>query len=398
MKSILLAVVFILQLAAERSFAASTAVRAKKIEDLQQRISELEKKQSELSDWYNNFYVLGKSRVSSALKNKISLGGYFETGIINIYGEDTENQLSAYSHDLGINISAEFSESARFVTQALTIVNIPFRNQHNNSQLTPSTRKYAGLVFGSLVAQGYFEYSFSDFFNIQSGIGYAPFGIAHQQRELFLFHARGGPQFINADGYGIAIISALWMGLHTYGLLPLAEKTAGYNLYSFTPGSNVKTLGVGGRLWWAVSEMITTGISAQYGNRETGSFLAQGFDIDIKYKNFGLISEYGLVNSSGDAGDLEAYYIEPYYKFRENKWLFYLSAEYLHEPGRRDSATRFLDAFEKKFFGAGVNWLPISNAKLRLGYLKHIYLNEPDNVGALEKDYDAVEFSTAIAF
>lgn len=398
MRSVFLAIVFIAQLTAERSFAISASARTKKIEDLQQRINELEKKQSEFSDWYNNFYVLGKSRISPFLKNKISLGGYFETGIINIYGHDTENQLSAYSHDLGINISAEFSEKARFVAQTLTIVSIPFQNPHNNALLTPSTRKYSGLVFGSLVAQGYFEYSFNDTFNIQSGIGYAPFGIAHQQREPFLFHARGGPQFINADGYDIALISPLWMGLHAYGLLPLTKKTVGYSLYSFTPGSNVKTLGFGGRLWWALSESVTTGISAQYGEREVGSFLAQGFDIDVKHKNFGLIAEYGLVNSSGDAGDLEAYYVEPYYKFYENKWLVYLSAEYLHEPGRRNPATRLLDAFEKKFFGAGVNWLPISNAKLRLGYLKHIYLHEPDNVGNLEKDYDAVEFSTAIAF
>ncbi len=398
MRVVVFAVIMIIQLLAEKSFSAPTSARVKKIEELQQRIYELEKKQNEFDDWYNNFYVLGKSRLVPFLGHKISLGGYFETGIINIYGKDTENQLSAYSHDLGINLSAEFSEQVRFVTQTLTIVNIPFQNPHNNPQLTPNRREYLGLVYGSLVAQGYVEFSASDFFKIQSGIGYAPFGIAHQQREPFLFHARGGPQFINPDGYDIAPIVALWMGLHVSGLLPLSKSTAGYNLYSFTPGSNVKTLGIGGRLWWAPNEFVTTGISVQYGDREAGSFLSQGFDIDIKYKNFGFISEYGLVNSSGNAGDLEAYYIEPYYKFNENKWLVYLSAEYLHEPGRRDAVTRLLDPFEKKFFGGGVNWLPISNAKLRLGYLKHIYLHEPDNIGAPEKDYDAVEFSAAIAY
>ena len=398
MRSIVLAVVLIMQISAEQIFAATDSARTKKIEELRQRINELEKKQNDFDDWYNNFYVLKKTRVAPFLNNKISLGGYFETGIINIYGEDTENQLSAYSHDLGINISAEFSEVSRFVAQTLTIVNIPFQNPHNNPDLTPSRRKYSGLVFGSLVAQGFYEYSANDFFKIQSGIGYVPFGIAHQQREPFLFHIRGGPQFINPDGTDITVISALWMGIHISGLLPLAKNTAGYNVYSFTPGSNVKTLGVGGRLWWAANDMVTTGVSAQYGEREFGSFLAHGLDVDLKYKNLGLIAEYGLVNSSGEAGDLEAYYVEPYYKFNENKWLVYITAEYLHEPGRRDPATRLLDPFEKRFFGGGVNWFPISNAKLRLGYLKHIYLNEQKNAGVPDKDYDTVEFSTAMAF
>lgn len=395
----LLAVILVIQILAKQSFAQSAATeRRQKIEDLQKRIYELEKKQTEYDEWYINFYNLGKGSVSPFLGNKLALGGFFETGLINIFGPDTENQIAAQSHILGLNISADYTDKIRFVTQTLTFMNIPLVNPNNNPNLVPAQRKYSGFYSGALVAQGYFEYAYSDFFNIQTGIGYIPFGIAYQQREPYLFHPRKGPQLINNDdGFNIAIVSALWIGVHLYGMLPIGKNNFGYNLYTLTPGSNVASLGGGGRFWWNPNEVLKMGVSLQYAERQIGSYVAKGADIEIKYDNLGFIGEYAINESTGDIPDSEFYYIEPHINSLDGKWIFYVSAEYLRSPNRLDISTLIPDPFEQKYYGTGVNWLPIPNTKLRLGYLRHDYINEPNSI-AKNRDFDAVEFSTAIAF
>lgn len=379
---------------------AETAAPKAKILELKKRLNNLEKQQKEMEDWRINFYQLGKGHLSPFLNDKISLGGYFETGIINIYGPDTENQTSANLHALGLNITADFSEKIRFVTQTSIVVNIPLMNINNNPNLTPSKRTFTYMTFGSYLLQGYLEYSESEYFNIQSGIGYAPFGIAFQQREAFLFHVRGGPQVItNDDGFNISVASALWMGIHIYGLLPnLDTNNVGYNLYTMTPGSNVATLGFGGRLWWAINQNVTAGTSFQHGERRQGSYLAKGFDIDIKYNQFGLISEYAAVVNSGQAVDSEAYYFEPYYKFLEDQWLVYINVEYLRSIERFDVFTQIPDPFEKLVSGVGLNWLPIPTTRYRIGYANNNYLNETDSMNGQKKDYDSIELSAALAF
>lgn len=376
---------------------SSMAERRQKILDLQNRLQELEKKQENFDQWQTDFYNLGRGSVKPFFGEKIAIGGFFETGLINIYGPDTEYQISANNHVLGFNISADYSEKLRFVAQTLTTVSIPLANPNNNPSLTPTQRKYQGLSGGTLVAQVFFEYDHSDFFHIQTGLGYMPFGIAYQQREPYLFHPRNGPQLINNDdGFNIAIVSALWLGVHMYGLFPLAQ-TVGYNLYTLTPGSNVASLGCGGRLWWAINENIKTGVSVQYAERRMGSYVATGVDLELKYEKFGFLGEYAINNSALSVPDSEYYYVEPYISVFENKWIFYVSAEYFRSPNRLDILTLTPDPFEQKYYGTGVNWLPIPNAKLRLGFLKHDYINDPPNI-TRNRDYDAVEFSTAVAF
>lgn len=376
-----------------------TAARKTKLAELKQRLSDLEKQQLELENWYKDFYILENKQVSPFLKEKILIGGYFETGIMNIFGPVTKNQTAADQHVLGLNLTADFSEKLRFVTQALTVINIPILNLNNNPNLTPSQRTFSRLTSSAYILQGYLEYRYNEFFNMQSGLGYAPFGIAFQQREAYLFHARGGPQVIsNDDGFNITSASALWMGLHFYGLLPFLEtKTIGYNLYTMTPGSNVATLGMGGRLWWTLNEYATVGTSFQSAKKTHGSYFAHGLDINIKYNQFGLLGEYGTVVNT-QALDAESYYVEPYYKFFEDHWLVYVSIEYLRTLDRFDVFTQIPDPFEKYVYGTGVNWLPLPNTRFRLGYLKHEYLKETDSQNGQNKNFESIELSLAIAF
>lgn len=378
-------------------FAQTTAPSAK-IEGLQKRVYELEEQQKKIDDWFLNFYLLGKDRVSSFSKGQLSIGGYFDTSIVDVYGPDMERQTTANNHSFGLNFSAEFSDKITFAAQLQTITIAPLFNAHNNPNLNPPKRQINGMGAGSLVTQGYLEYRPSDIFNIQTGIGYIPFGIAYSQRELVLFHQRNGPQVIqNDDGYNIMVASALWIGLHLYGSFPTA-KPMGYNLYTLTPGSNVKSVGFGGRYWIRANEMMRTGFSFQYGERERGSYLTHAFDIDFRYRSFGVLAEYITTENSGVGKDNLAYYIEPYFNFLNNKWLVYTNLEYLRSLEQVDIATLKPNAFEKMHYGAGINWIPLPVARIRLGYLKHDYLYETDSINGQKRDYETFEFSTALAF
>ena len=368
------------------------------IEDLEARVIDLEQRQKEMSDWYNNFYLLGKGRVVPYLNENISLGGFFESAVTHIYGPDTETQTSGNSHILGINLTAQFNDKMLFATQALTLLSIPLRNIHNNPNLTPSERQFKGASINSTVAQGYFEYRSNEYFNVQTGIGYAPYGIIYQQREPELFRLRGGSQILTSDdGDTVGIASPLWMGLHFYGFLPFSP-SVGYNIYSMTPKNAVSTLGVGARLWKKISEYATFGISAQSGEQNDGNFFAHGFDLDLKYKKFGFVSEYGRTSNSGDTPDTEFYYFEPYYKFVEDEWLVFLNAEYVDHLARTDLLTHIPDPVKKWQYAIGFNWLPLPNVRFRLTYLNHDYIDELDAATEPERDYEAIDFSTAIAF
>ncbi len=381
------------------TFIAQASLASEKIAELQQRLHDLEMQQKEIEDWYTNFYLLGKDRVGSFLDNKIFLGGYFETSISNISGPDMQTQTSSNNQALGISVTAELNENIRLVTQTLTAGGIPLRNQHNNPNLTPSHREYSGYVFGSLLAQGYLEYRPGNFFNLQAGLGYIPFGIAYQQREPVLFKKRGGPQMLlNDDGTGVGISSALWMGLHIYGFLPFEKKSMGYNLYTVPPASKVNMIGAGGRLWWAVSENLKTGVSFQYGEKVQSSYLSQGVDIDFKHSNYGFLSEYAVVDYSGNDLSAKSYYFEPYYKLFEGRWVVFVNIEYIKLPTRVDAATQTPEPIEKRFYGAGVNWLPLPTTRLRLNYLKHDYIKETDSIDGQKRDYAQVELSMAVAF
>lgn len=371
-----------------------TALSKTKVTEIQERLRVLEEQQKEIEAWYTEFYILGKKRISPFLSEKIYLGGYFEASAANLSGPDMKTQNSANNQALGLNLSAEYSEKIRFVTQTLTATGVPLLNLHNNPNVTPSKRQYVGFVFGSFVAQGFLEYKAGEFFNIQSGVGYIPFGIAYQQREPVLFHRRGGPQMlVNDDGNDIGIASPLWTGVHIFGQLSASNKL-NYNLYSFTPFGNTTKLGVGGRLWSSVNEYITAGLSFQSGERKQSSYLAKGLDIDFRYQNFGLLTEYAMNSRTGP--DSVTYYFEPYYKFLEDHWLIYLNFEYLKFPSRVSLGVP--DPIEKKYYGFGINWLPLPLVRLRLGLLKHDYIKESDIINGQRRDYVQLEFSTAVAF
>ncbi|MGZ3691738.1 MAG: hypothetical protein ACXVAX_09550 [Pseudobdellovibrio sp.] len=373
---------------------AETASKTKTVE---QRLLELEREQKEFNQWYYDYYVQSKDRMAPFLGEKISFGGFFETGVTHLSGPDTPAQVSANSNALGINVAADFNEQFHFVSQYLTGLSYPLVNQNNNPNLAPSQREYEGVSVFTIVAQAYLEYRASQAFAIQSGLGYAPFGQAFQQREPVLFRRRGGPQMVDTTDQNIVGIAfPLWQGLHILGSVDLPHGRWGYDFYSFSPSSNPKTLGGGTRLWWADSQTTTIGVSLQSADQGQSSYYSYGYDVDVKINKFGVTAEFARSVQSGGAQALVSYYVEPYYEISDGKWLVYAVADYINN--RDHVVGTIADPYEVMEFGGGVNWLPIPNARIRLGVLNHDYWGSTDTINGQRRDYVSLDLSTGIAF
>jgi hypothetical protein len=364
---------------------------------IEQRLHELEIQKAQFDQWYSDFYFQSKGRITPFLGEKISFGGFFETGITHLSGPDTPGQTSANSNVLGINIAADFNERMRFVSQFLSGFSYVFQNPNNNPNLTPSQRQFAEPSIASLVAQAFVEYRKSEAFSIQSGLGYVPFGHAFQQREPVLFKRRSGPQLVSAaDSNSVGIAFPLWMGLHALGNFSLNTGRIGYNLYTFSPSTNSKTLGGGSRFWWSNSKNVTAGVSLQSGEDLNHSYYSYGADVDVKIKNFGFLLEYGKSVWSGSAKPLVSYYFEPYYDLYEGEWLVYAAADYIDHPNHSLGAV--VDAYEKWQLGFGLNWLPIPNARFRFGIINNDYINETDSIAGQRRDYYSIDLSVGLAY
>lgn len=363
----------------------------------EKRIQALEKRLNEIDVWYTEFYLESKGRMTPFLNEKILFGGFFETGILHLAGDDMPTQTSANSNALGVNIAAEFNERVHLVSQLVTVFSYNTENPHNNPALVPPQRGARFLQLLTLVAQGYLEIRDSERFTIQTGLGYVPFGHAFQLREPVLFKRRGGPQMVNyLNDSTVGIAFPLWMGIHIHGSAVFRESRAGYNLYSFSPSVNPQSLGAGGRLWINNTRGLTYGISYQSGKQALGSYSAIVADVTYRSSKFGIIAEYARNKSSGGTAEISSYYVEPYYIVDAGEWEIYSVVDFLNDRNRTVGGVP--DPFEKLETGAGVNWMPVLNARYRLGFLKHDYLGDTDTINGQQRDYLSIDFSAGVAF
>jgi hypothetical protein len=379
---------------------SQTTLSGAKTKSLEQRLLDLEERQREFEQWYTDFYLQSKDRVTPFLGEKISLGGFFETGITYLEGPDMTSQVSANSEILGINLAADFTERIKFVTQYLVATAFTLQNVNNNPGLAapnPPQRQYGQVVIASLVAHAYLEYRQSEAAVIQTGIGYVPFGIAMQEREPVLFKRRNGPQMLAAgDAASVGIAFPLWLGVNLSGAVPAGKGRVGYNLYTFSPTSNAKTLGGGTRLWWSDSQLLTLGISAQTADQGAlGTYYSYGTDANLELERGGVLAEYARNVPTGQKA-IESYYLEPYYNLADGEWVVYVAADYINNPIHTVGAVA--DPYEVWRYGGGVNWLPIPNTRFRIGYLWNDYLHNTDMIAGQRRDYYSVDFSAGVAF
>lgn len=369
----------------------------------EERLRVIEKKMKELEAHETEVFnrsVEERGRVRTFLGDSISFGGFFESDLTGLSGADTPPQVSAHSNTLGLNITAVFDEKTRFVSQFLTGLTYVFANQHNDVRATPSQRMFTSPFFGALVAQAYSEMLISEAFNLELGLGYVPYGFAFQQREPVLFRRRGGPQLSQATSTSSpGIAHPLWMGALIHGSKPIEGFSRfGYSVYTFSPTSDTKTLGLGGRLWSTVSEDTTYGFSMQNGSMPGGSYTSYGIDVDRHAAWGGFTAEYAKNFLSDGSTVAESYYLEPYMNIESPKLIGFVAADYLDNPYNSTAGTAFVDPIKKWIIGGGLNWLPISYARFRIGVFTHRYQGPTSHSGGQKRDYDSYEFSTGIAF
>lgn len=362
---------------------------------IEERIQELEEKQKSIQEWYSNYYLLGRGRMSPFLGERINFGGFYESVVGHIEGPDTKAQTAAYSHQLGINISAQLAEPLKLVAQYIVNLSIPLVNPHNNPLLVPVERSFSNLSYGAILREGYVELKYSEAFSVQTGLGPIPFGYALQVHDPFYFYTKGGPQ-ITGHNDTANISSFYWMGVQLVGKLTENKNSFGYSVYTFSPPILPNSLGVGGRLWWSLDEALAVGVSAQTGEQQDQSFFTHGIDISFKQQYYGATAEYAILQNTKGVEDIETYYLEPYVKVDEGRWIYYLRGDYLSYPGKRSGAVS--DPIKKWQYSGGVNWLPIKNVRFRLGYAQHDYLDETDLIAGRQRDYHQYEFSVVTLF
>lgn len=362
---------------------------------LEKRLQELEAREAEVFTRSVN----ERGRVKTFLNDTISFGGFFESDLLGLTGPDTPPQVSIQSNTLGLNVTADFNERIRFVSQILTGLAYVLANPHNDARATPPQRQFSTTLFGALVAQAYSEMLVDEALNLQVGLGYVPYGFGFQQREPVLFRRRGGPQMIQStSSRSVGIAHPLWMGVHVHGSKRLEGLSRfGYSLYTHSPLSDPKTLGLGTRLWSAISDDTTVGFSIQNGSMTGGSYTSYGFDVDRHAAWGGFTSEYAKNFRSDGAEIAESGYVEPFVNFAPG-WLGFVVADYLENPFNVTSPGTTLDPIEKWIYGAGVNWLPIPYSRFRVGYYEHRYVGATAMSGGQKRDHERYELSAGIAF
>lgn len=372
----------------------SSARADDRLEALTKRIEELERQQEELviqSQAKGN-------QANSFLRDSLTLGGFFEAGITEIEGPDTDLQVLNSINIMGLNFAADFTPKMHFAAQFLTYYGETFSNRHNNPAANPSKREYGAPVFGAILTQGYVEYTASPHLKIQGGVGYVPFGQALQLRELVLFWRRNGPQINRTSN----LVSQLWSGIHILGDFALSGGSEwGYNLYTTNPidVNQSKVMGLGGRLWLSsANDLVTGGLSTQVGKYSTGTDEVVGADLRFKLGKVAVTSEYVRHVTEGD--DPFSYYVEPGVFLANEKFILFGFADYSQNPlNELTNAGQTIDDRYKKWeYGAGINWLPTVYTRFRLSFTYNDYVGSTSRLDGQNRDYHSVDVSAGIAF
>ena len=83
----------------------------------------------------------------------------------------------------------------------------------------------------------------------------------------------------------------------------------------------------------------------------------------------------------------------------EQTWILYAFADYLDHPNNLTNLTATLpDPYRKWELGGGVNWLPTSFTRYRLGFTVAEYVGDTAVIAASDRDYWSLDLSAGVAF
>lgn len=371
---------------------------------LNKRVEELEKQQSDALFQAEE----RENKVNSFLRTNLTVGGFFEPAFIILDGEDTHLQASNTSNLLGVNFAADFTSHLKFVSQFITGLTYPLNNLHNdpNAPLIglPQTREFKGVDFGSVLTQGYVHYYFDEHYSIMGGIGYVPFGYYAQQREPVLFIRRRGPQILRTPN----LIAPFFNGFNLQSRFEKGARSWGFNVYSFNRHEDVKRPGLGERIWWRTpDEAFTAGLSLQTSKFGSEIENVVGGDFRVVLNHFIFTTEYARHIAEG--ADTWSYFVEPSLFVYKEDILAYVFIDYANNPANTTglgtnplkkpdpTKTELSDPIKVVEYGAGINWIPTSYTRFRIGFTYHNY-SEDSKVAIQERDYYSLDLSAGVAF
>lgn len=390
----------------------STPLKAGEIENIKKEIQELKETQEYLLKEHHE----GKGKVQTFLSEKLRFGGFFEQGIVGIWGKSTDTQFSAIDTWLALNIGADINNRARFRSQTTLLQIGGLVNEHHNplhgSFLVPTTREFGHEVSVPFVVNANFDYEFHPAFEIQVGKGYMPFGIAPQTTERTLFIKRNGPQYNRYQSTDTAPIVTLngWQGIHFLGIFPVGEGKLGYDLYTSTTWSDPGQIGGGSRLWWSLPDSLATiGISQNLGRRVAfdtfatagvGYYHSLGGDIEFQVGRFGFIGEYARSLANGD--DPWTFYVQPHVEFFKGEVILFADVDYLDNPVGTTIANGTFsvaaDPYKKWEYTGGINWLPFNFLRTRASFTVHNYTGATASPAGQNRDYYSIDLSAGVSF
>lgn len=378
----------------QMAFGAPVTTTTTSLDSLEKRVEDLERRQQETFEQLNQ----SNGYVRPFLKSGILLGGYFETAISHVNGPNTKSQYSANSHLVGLNLGASFTDSDRFVMQLQTGLGYTFNNAHNDPDFSsPKQRQFGAATAPTVLTQAYYEHGFTPLLNLQLGLGYVPYGQAYQKREPFLQKRRGGAQMLNsASSLTVGVAFPLFMGAHLHGAQQFGELRSGYHLYTFSPSTDSKSIGAGSRLWLTANETVTFGFSHQIGTVFSNTYQSYGADLDVIVGNLGLTLEYAENDPTGKRTAPRSYYASPYIELFKGKLILYGLADYLDNPTQLSGSTA--DPYKVWTLGGGINWLPLTTTRIRLGYFHHDYVGGNAVKKGQDRDSYTMDLSLILAF
>lgn len=337
--------------------------------------------------------------VHSFLFTSMRLGGFYETALAGVAQPNRSFQAAAESNVLGVNLSAEFSDSLRFVSQVLTTVALPIENEHNDPRAPsvglPLRREFRDYFFFTSITQGYLQWSKRDSFVVEGGMGYAPFAYTFQLLELVLFVRRRGPQLLRTTQF----IHPIWQGVHLHGTSIYERGRVTYHAYTFSPANDAKMLGVGTRVQWHTrNDRLNVGFSTQTARRDGSTYWIVGPDLRFQGRRYRVTGE--LAKGYGSLPQAWSFHVEPGVYTRDQSLLFYAFGDYAENPNNRTGSvtTGVPDPYKKWEYGTGVNWLPTSFTRLRLGLAYNDYVGTTETKDGAGRDYWFFDLSGGVAF
>jgi len=316
-------------------------------------------------------------------------GGFGETVFTSLIGHGP-NRNSVNETEGSLFISADITDKTRFFSET--------EFEHNSALIDGNTpgRHFGteGDNVGLEIAE--VTHDFSNAFSLKVGRMITPFGIINVEHFEPSLIQHDKPQFLReVSDTEITMFDLQVRGLDAIGRFsPFTDHHIKLESYAGTVRTDPNKIAGGGRQSWSFpNDRVTLGFSQQAGTRDERTFVTLGEDLKISYKKFTLKSEAAQTSFTGHS--ITAFYVQPLY-FLTPRWGVFGQVDYLDNV--LNKTDDIIDPIKKYEYTTGVNFLPISNVRLRGEVTVHDYQGNTGTFAGVSRDYVSVQTSVVVSW